>query len=159
MIVGVDSGETETLVRPFLRQNGVPYEVGLDPEDALKDLFGVESFPTSILIGRDGKIALYETGALLNADVALGPAFSAARHEKAISTVDWRAALAKAPPLPGHQNGDTVRLSGRPRLIATDMSCPCGCSETVLHCTCQTRPASKNVSPRCRSRARPMVRS
>src|SRR5579863_8683383 len=148
MVVGIDSGETEALVRPFLRDNSVSYPVGLDPEDALKDTFGVQSFPTSILIGRDGRIELYETGAILNADVALGPAFGAARAAPAVTVADWHAALAKAPPLPNWVDRGAVRLTGRSKEIAAQMGCPCGCTDTVVHCDCQT---SANIKKRLAS--------
>lgn len=38
-------------------------------DDELLRRFGVESFPTTVVVGADGRIALHEVGAIVNAEV------------------------------------------------------------------------------------------
>jgi thiol-disulfide isomerase/thioredoxin len=69
VLLGIDAEEKGDRVDAFLDELKVDFPAGVD-EGAISKQYGVESFPTTVVIGVDGKVQLYETGALANADVA-----------------------------------------------------------------------------------------
>jgi len=81
LFIGIDASEPESTVQDFIREQGFTYPVALDREGKVQKAFGVRSFPTTVVIGADGIVRLYEVGSISNADVAfdalLAPAFAA----------------------------------------------------------------------------------
>ncbi len=81
LFIGIDASEPESTVQDFVRDQGVTYPVAIDRNGNLQKAFGVRSFPTTVVIGPDGTVQLYEIGSISNADVAfdalLAPAFAA----------------------------------------------------------------------------------
>src|SRR5208282_2600884 len=65
----IDSEEKGDRVDAFLDELKVDFPAGID-DGPIQKKYGVQSFPTTVVIGVDGKVQLYETGALANADVA-----------------------------------------------------------------------------------------
>src|SRR5437868_10859295 len=68
-LLGIDAEEKGDRVDAFLDELKVTFSAGVD-DGAIQKKYGVEVFPTTVVIGVDGKVQLYETGALVNADVA-----------------------------------------------------------------------------------------
>ena len=63
-IVAVDVGETPEVVAPFVKEMGMTMPVALDAEGEVAGWFGVDGFPTTIVVGRDGRVAEVYVGAL-----------------------------------------------------------------------------------------------
>jgi cell division septation protein DedD len=84
-------------------------------------------------------VKLRETGAIMNADVALAPIvlpeLESLRGGRGVTRDVYLAALKAAPP--PRTEGD-ARLDARAENIARAMPCPCGCSDRVAECGCQT---------------------
>lgn len=141
LLLGIDVGEDRETVERFLAEVEVSFPVALDQSRTIASNYGVESFPTTVLIGIDGRIALYQSGAISNAEVTLGGPLTAQRTARrqgaAISKEDYLAALEEQPDRPGGR-GQSDQLEGRALRIAEEMPCPCGCEQQVLHCVCQT---------------------
>jgi thiol-disulfide isomerase/thioredoxin len=141
-VLFIDAAEPAADVRRFAAELAIDAPVALDAEKAIEKQYGVNSYPTTVLIGAGGRIQLYETGGIANADVSLEPLYRAARDRLArgpgISRDRYLAALAAQPPI-GHEPDATApRLGERQRQLAAAMLCPCGCSDKVLRCGCQT---------------------
>lgn len=144
ILVGVNAGESEAAVRLFAEQNKVSYPVGFDTDRKAMKAYGVDSFPTTVLIGADGTIQLYEMGFIANADVAFetlveenleiigaGKGVSAERY---LAALESQSSLGEEP----KKIVDDVPLDGRALVIATSMYCPCGCDHDLLECPCKT---------------------
>jgi cytochrome c biogenesis protein CcmG/thiol:disulfide interchange protein DsbE len=68
--VSVDEGEAES-VRQFVAENKMTYPVVLDPQGKLANVLETSVLPTSVLIGRDGRILWKKVGAILEGDEEL----------------------------------------------------------------------------------------
>ena len=96
----------------------------------------------------DGKVQLYETGALANADVAFDNLLRQNQQliqaGRIISPDAYRLAAQNQPSLPlrqPEQNAEPkeeLRLDERGKRIVAHMTCPCGCDDKVQACTCNT---------------------
>jgi thiol-disulfide isomerase/thioredoxin len=62
VILAIDAGDTQDVVASFATQYGLPFPVLLDPGMQLLSGLGINSFPTSILVGRDGKVKTIHFG-------------------------------------------------------------------------------------------------
>ncbi len=62
VILAIDAGDAQADVASFAGQYGLPFPVLLDPGLQLLSGLGINSFPTSILVGRDGKIIAIHFG-------------------------------------------------------------------------------------------------
>jgi thiol-disulfide isomerase/thioredoxin len=62
VVLAVNAGESQTLVNQFISQSGFSFPVLLDPDSASLSQLGVFSFPTSILVDRDGKVKKIHVG-------------------------------------------------------------------------------------------------
>lgn len=51
----VDQGDPQT-VRDFISERGISYPIAIVGPDVIRELGGVVGYPTSILIGRDGRV-------------------------------------------------------------------------------------------------------
>lgn len=145
LFVAIDAGEKEADVRRFVADQRLAFPVVVDTDGAIKERYGVESFPTSVFIGVDGKIALYEVGGIANADVTFAEPLRRARAEIAAGPGITRAAYlgsVKVQPPPPARNEekkeDRIVLEGRALRIAAQMSCVCGCEHSLQECECST---------------------
>ena len=68
--VSVDESGIES-VRQFVAENKMSYPVVLDPQGKLANVMETSVLPTSVLIGRDGKIVWKKVGAILEGDEEL----------------------------------------------------------------------------------------
>src|SRR5262249_34239897 len=116
--------------------------VGIDLVRKIQRPYGVQAFPTNVLVGADGRVQIYESGGLRNADVSLRPAvqkqLDAIRAGKGISPADYANAAAGEnyrSVLPPAERTDSG-LTGRALTIAQKMDCLCSCEKKVASCRC-----------------------
>ncbi len=62
VLLAVNAGDTQAEAAAFAEQNGLAFPVLLDPGTELLSLLGIRSFPTSVLVGRDGKVKTIHIG-------------------------------------------------------------------------------------------------
>lgn len=150
ILVGIDSREQPAVVDRFVRDLKIPFPVGIDAGGEIGGKFGVASFPTTVVVGADGRVALFETGAILNAEVAFDPLLKSSEAElkagRGVTVDAWRSqasaenyrdVAARANPKAG------PALTGRAAEIAGHMKCACGCEHLLKDCTCATGEAMK----------------
>jgi thiol-disulfide isomerase/thioredoxin len=151
LLLGIDAEEQEDRVDTFLADLKIDFPAGVDAGPIRKQ-YGVSAFPTTVLIGVDGKVQFYEAGALANAEVAFDNLLSKNRQlmqaGQVISPEEYRLEAQKQPALPVRQSTGKAaveeddKLDPRGKRIAARMDCPCGCDKKVQGCTCST---SKNI--------------
>jgi thiol-disulfide isomerase/thioredoxin len=146
LLVGIDSGEKPEIVAAFVKQTSISYPVFID-EAKVSKLYGVKSLPTTVVIGADGRIALYELGGISNADVAFGSevgvGIAAISQGHGIQRDAWLAA-ARGETYYGIRDAgrdETIVLTGRAKLLSEKMPCVCGCKDTVAKCGCSVAKA------------------
>jgi thiol-disulfide isomerase/thioredoxin len=148
VLVGVDVREKDEVVKEYVRSLGLTFPIGVDGAGDIGDQYEVEAFPTTVVIGADGRVKQYETGAIANADVALGSVVDAQiadlRAGRGITTAAYKEAVA-AEATRGDRHNEDATLTGRAKQIADAMPCPCGCSDRVTSCGCNT---SKGIKAR-----------
>jgi thiol-disulfide isomerase/thioredoxin len=69
ILIGINADELEEDVTKFINQENIRFPIAIDKGDELQQKYGIDSYPTTVFIGVDGKIALYEIGALSNAHI------------------------------------------------------------------------------------------
>ncbi len=62
IILGIDAGETRDVVVDFLKKQNISFPILLDSNEALMDSLGIQDYPTSILVGKDGNIKAIHVG-------------------------------------------------------------------------------------------------
>jgi thiol-disulfide isomerase/thioredoxin len=62
VLLAVNAGDPESDVTAFAKQYDLPFIVLLDPSAQLLAKLGIGSYPTSILVGRDGKVKAIHFG-------------------------------------------------------------------------------------------------
>ena len=154
LLIGVDEEESRDRVDDFLKELKIDFPVGID-EGAIAKQYGVGAYPTTVLIGVDGKVQFYETGALVNAEVAFDQLIAQNRQllqkGAVISPDDYRVQAQKQPALPTRQpeiksaSEEQYKFDERGKRIAARMDCPCGCVKKVQTCTCNTSPKIKTA--------------
>lgn len=162
LMIGIDADEPESSVRDFVRDYGVTYPVAIDRRGSLQKAFSVRAFPTTVFIGADGIVHIYEVGQIRNADNAFDALQSAGVEAiRAGTGITKEAFLARtaakgneaqaatAQAVAEKDDADGPALSGRARTIAEKMICPCGCTHTVMECTCKT---AKDIKDALRKR-------
>jgi thiol-disulfide isomerase/thioredoxin len=147
ILLGIDAEEKGDRVDAFLQELKVDFPAGVD-DGPIRKMYGVESFPTTVVIGVDGKVQLYETGALANADVAFDNLLrqnqKLIQDGQTISPEAYRLAaqnqlsLPLRQPEPASQEKEEFQLDERGKRIVARMTCPCGCDDTVQKCSCNT---------------------
>jgi thiol-disulfide isomerase/thioredoxin len=147
LLVGVDAEEKQDRVDGFLKELKVDFPAGID-EGPIQKQYGVSAFPTTVVIGVDGKVQFYEAGAVVNAEVAFDNLLQQNRQllqaGRVISAEQYRLAAQKQPALPVRQGPEKssaeeeYKLDPRATRIAARMDCPCGCEQKVQPCKCNT---------------------
>jgi len=145
-LLGIDANEKRELVEEFVQEHGVGYPVAIDEGNEVGTQLGVESYPTTILIDQDGRIAMHQSGAITNVDVAfagvLETALRTVEGGRGTSKDAYLAAAATevypARPPASPSPDEDARLGERGRRIAAAMDCPCGCDHKVEKCGCRT---------------------
>jgi|GEM_PF-1051011 len=142
ILIGIDAAEAPARVDAYVNEFRVPYPVGIDAGE-IEAKYGVKSYPTTVVIGADGRIALYETGAIMNADVAFGEIVQVQidqiRAGRGVARENY-IALAKneryVTVTERVEEKDEPRLTGRAAALANEMECLCGCSDKLATCSC-----------------------
>jgi len=147
LLVGIDAEEKQDRVEDFLKDLKLDFPAGID-EGGIQKQYGVTVFPTTVLIGVDGKVQFYETGELVNAEVAFDNLLAQNRGliaaGKTISAEDYRQQAQKQQALPSRQMQaqsapeEEYKFDERGKRIVAKMDCPCGCVKKVQTCTCNT---------------------
>ena len=147
MIVGIDIEETPEKVQGFLKELKVDFPAGID-RGPIQKQYAVEAYPTTVVIGVDGKLESYETGQIVNAEVAFDEFLKKNRElmqaGKIISREEYLVQAEKALPVKAprtyaeDEKDKEPKLDERGTRIAAKMPCPCGCSDKVEKCTCRT---------------------
>jgi thiol-disulfide isomerase/thioredoxin len=144
VLLGIDADEKPDLVQKFAK-NFIDFRVGID-DGTIQKQYGVHGFPTTVLIGVDGKVQFYNLGEIANADVAFDNLLKQNKElmaaGKVISPADYKAQAQKTLPTEGEQQAKsddgTRKLNERGKRIVARMDCPCGCVQKVQACTCST---------------------
>jgi thiol-disulfide isomerase/thioredoxin len=153
LLLAIDVEERPEVVQRYVAQQKLGMPVALDETGDVTRLYEVNAYPTTVVIGADGRVLLYQMGAIANADVAFDnvvPAqIAALRAGKGIGRDAWLAALGKEPPRPATTTARREArtrgpaLEGRAKAIVEKMACPCGCSDQLVDCGCKTAQAIK----------------
>ena len=151
LLVGIDAEEKPDRVETFLSDLKIDFPAGVDA-GAIQKQYGVSAFPTTVLIGVDGKVQFYEAGALANAEVAFDNLLSKNRQllqsGQIISPEEYRLQAQKQLALPVRETQEKslaeeeFKFDDRGKRIVARMDCPCGCEKKVQPCSCST---SKNI--------------
>ena len=156
LLIGIDANEEAKLVDAFVSDLQVGFPVGID-DGTIAAAYGVKSYPTTVLIGVDGRVRLYETTAIMNAEVALDAPVAMehgrladgngiARDAYQVALMDETFADVRE-----SQPQKKDQLTGRAKELAERMPCVCGCDDTVIECECK-------VSDGMRARLRELAR-
>ncbi|NTV89397.1 MAG: TlpA family protein disulfide reductase [Clostridiales bacterium] len=62
VILAVDSQESPETVKDFLKENKTGLTVLLDEDGAVTGQYGIEGFPTTFVLNRDGSLNTYKVG-------------------------------------------------------------------------------------------------
>lgn len=146
-MIAINADEKREALRGFTEKHRVAFPGIIDRGGSLQKLYGVRSYPTTVLIGTDGIIHLYQIGPVANADVAFDTFFRQGQESvgsgKGIGKDAYLAALKaqEAKKEPEKEDKDEEKkpeLTGRAKTISDKMDCPCGCSDKVAKCGCKT---------------------
>ena len=151
IFVGIDADEKPETVAAYMRELKIAFPVAID-DGAVAKMYGVRSFPTTVVIGARGEVLLYETGAIANADVAFG-----AEVQQGLDMIARRQGITRdsylsaardenyyeVRPAASTPDSDQVLLTGRAAQIAEKMNCVCGCSDKLKDCKCSTATGMK----------------
>lgn len=66
VFLAINAGEDQETVRQFITQNGFDFPVLLDPDGETLYRMGIDDYPTTILVGRDGSVQAVHIGLLTN---------------------------------------------------------------------------------------------
>ena len=86
-VIGVseDGPRNFSKVRPFASRLGLRYPIALDEDGTLQERFQVRALPTTVLIGRDGRVvsfhAGYRPGFAAELDAAIAAALGGAARD------------------------------------------------------------------------------
>lgn len=145
ILVGINADEEPDAVDAFRKELKLTFPIGIDTNGAIAEAYGVRSYPTTVLIGVDGRVQLFQIGSIANADVVFESLVSAQaallKQGKVISSDEYETRRKNQPPLPGKktasakQDKPTPALSGPARAFADRMKCP-SCGDSVNSCHC-----------------------
>ena len=69
--VAINGQEPVALVDRFIRNQGVRLPAGIDEPGTVTRAYEIASFPTTIVVGLDGRVRLYQTTEMPNPEIAL----------------------------------------------------------------------------------------
>ena len=138
VLIGLDADEKEEDVVQFIKEQKVSFPVAIDKDDILEGKFGIDSYPTTIVIGVDGKIALYQVGAISNANIVFDNIVKAQlellKKNGGINKPAYleKSAQQKYDDVIERKPGDII-LEGQAREFAKKIYCP-NCEKPILYC-------------------------
>jgi thiol-disulfide isomerase/thioredoxin len=145
ILVGIDADEKADEVHALWKDLRLSFPVGIDTNKFIGEQYGVNSYPTTVFIGIDGRISLYQIGGIANADVVFDPLLMGQlellKRNLGISRSDYEEAL-KAQVSPATirrpskmKHESDVKLEGLRRDFAEKMRCP-SCRKSLYTCNC-----------------------
>jgi len=143
LLLGIDAEEKPDTVDTFLSDLKLDFPAGVDAGPIRKQ-YGVDAYPTTVVIGVDGKVQFYESGALFNADVAFDELLHRNLEQiqagRVISPEQYRLEAQQSLKVTQQQQSaeEEIKLDDRGKRIVAKMDCPCGCDDKVQACTCNT---------------------
>jgi peroxiredoxin len=72
-VVVIDTQERADDVRAFARRHDLPTTVAIDESGDVMRAYEVRTFPTMVIVARDGRARLFHEGPVRNADVVIDP--------------------------------------------------------------------------------------
>jgi len=143
IMIGIDVDEKIDVVRSFLAKADVSFPVGIDIGGKIAAAYSANGLPTTVVIGADGLIKLYEVGAIANAEISFNPYLEAGVAAiiagEVINPAEYQTLLKNQPEIESpDKEPEEKQLTGRARAISLKMDCPCGCSHLLAECTCNT---------------------
>jgi len=139
VLLGINADEEEAEVREFVATYEMAFPVGIDAGGRIRKRYGVTSYPTTVLIDHRGKVVLYETGAVSNADVLFErtviPLLEAVGEGRGITRRRYLAGQ-KRESYRDLRMRDDRALDGRGAEIAARIYCPCGREKRLDECNC-----------------------
>jgi thiol-disulfide isomerase/thioredoxin len=162
MMVAISADEKPELVDDLWHELKLDIPVGIDTNNAIGLRYDLKSYPPTVMIGLDGRIALYQRGAIPNAEVVFEPLVKTQRimreHGVSISRAEYEQRLEAQEPLVSAQQRKRSRkkdsdeaevvLEGRALDLAARIKCP-SCGKPVTDNSC-------GVSRRIRAKLRDM---
>ncbi len=145
-LVGIDVDEAPEKVDAFANELGLTFPLGIDTNSVIANRYGVRSYPTTVLIGADGKVRLFQIGGIANADVVftshLADQFELLKQGRGIERAAYEAGASNRPALRAADRTHSskakesdVKLGGPARAAAERMACP-SCGSSVYACSC-----------------------
>ena len=61
-VISVDSGSRSAAAEDFLEEQGVEHILLSDPDGVVRDLFGVQAIPVTVLIDEEGRVVFRHLG-------------------------------------------------------------------------------------------------
>jgi len=83
VVIAVNVDHDRELADEFLQANGAQFKIVYDPSGAIADQYNFKDMPTSVLIGRDGKIRAVHNGFYPNREGSYAANINALLNEKA----------------------------------------------------------------------------
>jgi hypothetical protein len=142
-VLAIDMNEKRDAVQAFIQREKIPFPVGIDQEGRIAKSLGVKSVPTSVFIGLDGRVALYQVGAITNAQIALQGPIERQRDIRAakeqISAERYRRELENQRSMPRDwgepSKAKKVAMDEAHMTLAARLRCA-DCNEDILKCGC-----------------------
>ncbi|HBA82776.1 MAG TPA: hypothetical protein DCZ95_01660 [Verrucomicrobia bacterium] len=146
LMLGINVDEKPELVDAFWNEWKLTFSVGIDTNSLIAAQYGVQSYPTTVLIGMDGRISLFQIGGIANADVVFDPLtqvdFDLLKQGLGISRVDYEKGLKEqVSPVQEKKTHSKkkaeseVKLEGPALAFAERMKCP-SCGNSLYTCNC-----------------------
>jgi len=137
-MVGVSSEKKET-IKKFLEENKIDFNVAID-DGVIERNFGISSYPTTVVIGADGRIQFYNTGAIYNTEATLEPIVKRILSEiesgKTISKEEFLKLSRAESPIGVREHKKKGKLTEKEQRIAKQIYCPRGCGKNLIECDC-----------------------
>lgn len=142
VLIGIDADEKEEDVDSFIEEWRVKFSIGIDRDRTIIKKFNIVSYPTTVVIGVDGKVALYEMGAISNANIAFDKLLQTQQDilakkrniDKSTFLAQTKSSSSETPFASVRYN--EITLSDEAKAFATKIHCPVHEFRTLLDCNC-----------------------
>lgn len=64
LIVGVNAGESQSVVQKFVNTNDISFPTLLDPSESIQKMYGIRGYPTTYFLDKNGVIKAVHIGIL-----------------------------------------------------------------------------------------------
>jgi len=113
VLLGVDVGEDETVVKQFVSENHITFPILLGGQDHMIDDYGAHQYPTTVVIDKNGAIRSYITGYAPGGDSNLRAAIErAGKDAGAVAPPVEAAADVPGAPMPKPKTAEEAYYAG-----------------------------------------------